>query len=1217
MSLLNLERDEMSKKGLKIAGISILGILAVLYVLFLAAPLFVNLYLKSHNAEIVKMIEDASGFKVVLSEIKLVTTPKLTAGVKFGHTEAAPEGQENIFSADGFDVRLSLIPLIAKRIELDKISVKNAKIFLAVKKDGHFVIEDCFKSQPAEPSETPQASPAGLPFGLKLSNRLPNVYLTKTNIEFYDREKSKRYYFEAEKFNLTDFVFNKKVKIVSNGAVYLDETKHFSYDVKVRNHIMPNCELHDIVFPSNVEIADESAGKVPAGNTSSAAPLINIIDIFEAIHTNMLAADLQANVETYGTLDDFHYSGFVNIDGITIAVDGKTLPKGVVNVELNHNKAKISASLHPASNESLTLLSDIKTGKNPQFSAHVVSNAGINNIINLLDSVAKSFGIEDLDSLSGTGNIDANFSVTGDKKKITSSGYFKIPSASLNYRAFNVLIDKIKSDIDFSDNNVNIKDVSFTVFNQPLRFYGKISNNAEADLHLTAEKLLIKALVAAAGQLSLLKENDFKSGTLSMEAILQGRLSAPVPSVSLSVDNLNIKNIPSNMSLKLKKALFDITTEEGAYEGLLNIEAADIVSPFASVKAPRAEVTVNEKDITIDSAYVLVDNSRIDLSGSINDYADSEDVSININANGNLVASDLLSFIPADFRAGMSAKGKLPLKVAVTGNFKQQLINANLGVSPDNYVSILDIDLLKNKSAEIKSTLKIADDTLKIYDTGLEAEGVNIAAVDGAIYNLSKTQNMSINLSVPSYVSMPVPMMGKNSKIKLSGDLNVGGTPLNPTLKGNVSIPLIDLPDMVVKLENLDINLNGLLAKGKGTLEKLTSGGIVAENLSSDFTFNPANGVFYLKNISGTAFKGDLSGNVSYNILNGKIGVDLKGSGLDAVSAIQGAAGIKNALTGTLDFSANVTTSGVTDVDMIKNLKGNASFEIRKGAFAGIGRIESLLSANNIMSNVILKAAVAALSSVPVIKESANFDYLKGAMTFNGGWANISSITSSGANVAYYISGKYNILNGTANVIILGRLSADVVAALGPLGELSVDKLTSYIPKFGALTASIIKTVTSNPAAEKTENIPSLSGGDTVYKDFKVEFNGGVESSSSVKSFKWLNNPDMSAIETTSLKEQVQSSTENLKQNIKTGIEAAKEKQEQTKQDLKDAASAIKQQSQQTKEDIKNQVQNVKDSVNEIMNLFKKPSAPAQTPASTTEAPDSATTTAPAAAPAQ
>ena len=1208
----------MNKKALKIAGFTIIGILAVLYAAFLLSPFFVNSYLKSHNSEIVKMIEDASGFKVVLNDLKLVTTPKLTAGVKLSHAEAAPAEGNTIASLDNFEIKLSLVSLLAKNIEIDKISAQNTKILLKIKKDGHFLVEDYLKNIPSgSTAAATSASEPRLPFGFKISNKLPDICLKNFNVEFSDISTGKKYYFDAPVFNLSDFVFNKKVKIISNGALYLDGTEHFSYDIKIKNYIMPASDLNDIVFSTVPQTGTET--QQTGRKQAPTVPVINIIDIFEGIHKNKLSANLTADVKTEGNFDEIHLYGKTAVDGMTIAVDGKTLPESSANMEFKANKIKLTSTLYTSHSkeESTSITGDIKTGKNPEINLNLVSNAGINNIINLVDSIAKSFGINDLDTLSATGKIDANFSVTGDKKKIKSSGYLKIPQASISYGLYNILIDKINADIDLSDNNLNFKDVSFSVFNQPLKFYGTISDRAEADLHLTADKLLIKALVAAAGQLTILKENKFNSGTLSAEAALEGKLTSPVPMVSLSVDNLNIKNIPSDTTVKLNRAIFDITTEEGAYEGLLDINGANIVSPFAFVKVPKGEITVNEKDINIDSAYLLVDNSRIDITGSISDYADPEDVSININANGNLTASDLYKMIPADFRKDMSAKGELPLKVSVTGNFKQQLINASVNMTPDNYLSILDIDLIKNKPSSLNASLKLADDTLKIDSAGLRADGADIASASGAISNLSKTQNMAIYLSVPSYVTMPVPMMGKNSAIKLKGALSIGGTPLNPAVKGNVSIPYIDFPDMLVKLENLDINLSGALANGSGTLGKLTSGGIAAENLAADFTFNPNTGMIYLSDITGTAFKGNLKGDVSYNIMNGEIGVDLTGTGLDAVSAINGAAGIKNALTGTLNFTANVTTSGATDIDMIKNLKGNVSFDIQNGAFAGIGRIESLLSANNIMSNVILKTAVAALSTLPVIKESANFDYLKGDMTFDGGRANLTSITSSGQNVAYYITGKYNILNGTANVIILGRLSADVIAVLGPLGELSVDKLTSYIPKFGALTASIIKTVTSNPTAEKTENIPSLSGGDTVYKDFKVEFNGGVESTSSVKSFKWLNNPDMSAIETTSLKEQVQTSTENLKQNIKTGVEAAKEKHEQTKQDLKDAASAIKQQSQQTKEDIKNQVQNVKDSVNEIMNLFKKPSAPAQTPASTTAAPDSATTTAPAAAPAQ
>lgn len=190
-------------------------------------------------------------------------------------------------------------------------------------------------------------------------------------------------------------------------------------------------------------------------------------------------------------------------------------------------------------------------------------------------------------------------------------------------------------------------------------------------------------------------------------------------------------------------------------------------------------------------------------------------------------------------------------------------------------------------------------------------------------------------------------------------------------------------------------------------------------------------------------------------------------------------------------------------------------------------------------------------------------------MSFNNGWANITSIKSSGSSIAYYITGKYNILNGSANLIILGRLGSDVVAVLGPVGELSVNKLTSYLPRFGAATASIINTMTSDPKNEKTSEIPQLSSGNEVYKDFKVTINGGIESKSSVKSFKWLSNPDMSAIEAPSLKEQIQTSREQIKTNIENKIDAAKTIREQSRQDFKE------------------QVENVKDSVEEIKNLFR------------------------------
>ena len=626
--------------------------------------------------------------------------------------------------------------------------------------------------------------------------------------------------------------------------------------------------------------------------------------------------------------------------------------------------------------------------------------------------------------------------------------------------------------------------------------------------------------------------------------------------------------VKANTTVKVVNTNIDLTTDGKKTNGLISVSSAKVINPMAVISAPTAKITFGEKDININNAYILLNNSRIDITGKVADYT-TKNLKFNINAKGNLLASDIRSMIPADMRSMVSAKGKLPLSVNVVGNDKTQDVAFNLTANPTNYVSVVSVDQLRGKTTAIKGNVKINGDSLKFSDTGIYANGANIATLKGSVNDLTKSQKLNLNVTTPSNIAFIIPGFGK-SKVVAGGNIDVSGVAANPILKGSVSIPSVKIPEVPLTMTDMQVSLNGPIVKGNGTLKKFVTGGIVAENLASDF--NLTNNVFYLKNLSGEAFDGKINGNISYNISNGHIGVAFKGVGMDAEKAIAGSAGLKNALSGKLNFNANVTLHGATQTAMMKNLKGKASFDISDGSFGNIGRFEHFLFAQNLQQNSIVKAVVNSVKSLPTIKNTAQFKTISGNMSFNNGWAQLNPVKTSGPSMSYYVKGRYNLLNATANVVILGRLSAEVVAVLGPLGDLSVSKLTSYIPKFGTATGNIINALTTNPKAENTASIPALSNGNKNYKDFKVVFNGGVESRSSVKSFKWLSTCDMSAIKKTTMKEQVK----ETKQAVK---DAVQEKKDAFNQHMAEQ----KTQAQEANQEMKNAVQGIKN----LKNLLK------------------------------
>ena len=1267
----------MKKSIFKKLGLFFIYAIAAIYIAFLILPLCINPFIASYSDNISKMAEEASGLKIKIEGLKIITTPKLTIGAKIGTIDIKLPTGEDLLSSENIQAKLSLIPLLARKVEVDMFSVDYIDATLAVKPDGNFQIID-FLPEAEEEDQKEQLTE--LPLGLKLSNRLPNIYIKEYILTLSDMKTHKSYTLQGGNLKVTDFVLDKNVKFSTAGFAKLDSEKLFTYDLKITNRIMPNINLNDLIFTQNNK--SEENEKVENEITIKNYTAI-LFDILNGVKKNGLTADITVDTVLSGDTDNIYIKGSTDIEKISILVNGKNLPDGHIKFQFKGKKSIADIVMYTAEQEETSIQGNIIHGKTPKIDLAVKSNAVINNIFTVIKSIASSFNYNDLNTLSATGRIDADFNIKTDLKTVTSSGYFKIPEATVSYGLYNVFIDKIKANIDLNGNIINFKDVGFKILSQPLSLHGTLSHTADADLHLIADKLLIKGLLTAIGQINLLKENDIKSGLISMDASIKGNLKNIIPVVLINLENVDITNNPTSTRIKLPTAKIDLSSDGKAYSGIVDANTISVINPSAKFSIPKVKVKLDEKNINIEDTYLTLDNSKIDISGKITDYT-NKDMNINILAKGSIFSNDIKQWLPSDLRQFITAKGAMPILVSINGNDKKQTVSAQLLATPNGYFHLADLQSATGKSLLLSSDINIDGSSINIGDTGVyitgkttlsenpksNIGGSQIIKVSGSIPDYNNFKLKGLNIATLSEQTISIPTFNK-SQTGITFDITMNGNPESPDIKGNAKLSHIDLPTIKTKLKDvtvdfgkaINVNLplitidnsimnakatvnpnfnNGIIIDsivfnsnildsdtlisaitpllqggssnsaatsdlgiiirtGKADVIKFKSGKIVATNLTGNF--NLKNNIFYLKDLTGTAFKGKINGDVSCNVLKGNTTVNMKGENLSAVEAIEATAGIKNALSGKLAFDAKLALDAYAPTfnNLLKSVTGSVTFDVKDGNYMNIGTVDQFVLAGNIVSNTVMRAALLPIKTMPVVQSSSKFSEITGKVNLKNGIATLAPVKSSGSSVAYFVTGQYNIINGYTNVIVLGRMGADIVAVLGPLGQLSVSKIASYLPSFGAKTLTMLSSLTSDPSTEKVSEIPALTTNSTNSKDFKVVFVGNITNAASVKSFKWLSECDTTELQNASLKGQMQTSVNTIKQSGIDTINDAKKTVEDTKNSVKTTA-----------EDIKNQVQKTKESIEELKNLKNMFKPKAETTQATPKTTAETTTTSPA-----
>ena len=176
-----------------------------------------------------------------------------------------------------------------------------------------------------------------------------------------------------------------------------------------------------------------------------------------------------------------------------------------------------------------------------------------------------------------------------------------------------------------------------------------------------------------------------------------------------------------------------------------------------------------------------------------------------------------------------------------------------------------------------------------------------------------------------------------------------------------------------------------------------------------------------------------------------------------------------------------------------QSLNGDVKFVVNNGRMSSLGKLEHLLYAQNVIADNMLRTSLSVVTKAVTLKDTGLFKYLRGDVEISNGIANIRMLQSQGPLMALYMKGKFNPVDNNAKLIVLGRLSDEVVSGLGAFGDFSLNKLMVMLT--GEETKSYI-------LPEDLDKLPQLPMKNT--KEFRSIINGNIDKPSSVLQFNWI-----------------------------------------------------------------------------------------------------------------
>ena len=1154
--------------GLKVAASITGGILAFLYVGFLAVPLFVDV--EKFVPQINDELKSYTRLELELINPKLKTTPLLRAGLKADKIALKYNDGRDFAAIEHPVVEINLPTLIFKRLNLDKIYAKDVNVLLVFDKDKKYTIMDYFIEQPA--TET-----GGAPAELPVAIRNINIIADNINFTIEDKVVNKDFKLHAKetRVNLASLEGPVKFKTVGDLSLISDSggsKKFVDFDVNLF-----------VRLPKLTSAPHQEPVKIEPFN-----PFVNL-DQFN--FKSKIVADLKLN-----DLENFNARGYVKVSETSLKVDSLQLPESFLNADFAGNEIKVDTNLYLTQSEFLNSKSTIQLGKNPKIDLSAkTEKLSLNNIFNLANALCEIFNApNDFKDMTATGVITADFDLKSDMKKVQSKGNLKLQNGSISYPKMSINLTQIGSLLDFDDNKLSIKNTSANLNGSKFSVNGEILSNTNLKINVHSDPLPIAQIIKLGESLKVVSPKDladfiFTGGLLTITADVGGNLNNPLPRADVAINNLAMKIKSANLPLNISKIDVKMTPNKKDFD--MNIDvmgvSGTVPDPKMALAIQNMKITGDSKNLTLPPFNAVLEGTNAEVKGTIGNWAVNP--KLDFIATGAVAPPTILAFLPPESRSFVKFEGKMPFSGTLTGFLNDMNIVGTVESSPANYVNVVDVESLRGQTNKIAVDVAVRGaylENLIINNISVPKAGT----VKGTILNYgAKVPTLSgLNISVPQRLNISAPAFD-NVKLGLTANLNISGSALNPSITGNCAISNLVYPPVKLNAQNANIdfkkstiavNASGInigksdfsgdlamssdfsktitindmkfnsklfdsdellkilnsmpntqttagpsadlvIKSGRGNIARLTSGAAVIENIAFDFTM--AKDIFKITNLTATAYEGSATGTIDYNIATLKADIDMTGKNINVRSAGKAFTGVAMPLSGRLNGLVKVSMTGETYEQQMRTLVGMAKFDVTDGEMKNFIRFENFLYAGNILSQNFLGFNLNNVVSAVNRVDTGVFKTLNGTISFAGGWANIQEFKSSGPNMSLFANGKYNLLTNVVDMKVLGKISPRVVDVLGPVGNFSVNSILNKLPEKGQEILGIVKSVApSNPlmmqvSPGEISKIPDLSTTSSgTNREFQVMLNGPAESTKSVKSFRWITDQTAVAPETSS-----------------------------------------------------------------------------------------------------